>query len=432
MKRLLLILAVNVFCLVGFKFNATAQSQNELLKNFNSTELYVGTFSNYKLQVSNKKWPITIERDGDKIKQIKIMKAGIIEEVYQPDVPGYPLYFYSNTNRIAYNKGLLICYSGNISSIVYVLAENQGSLNGLDEAKLKTELSNYLQGNQFKQEESKKQLVSDINKKKEDEKLANSIKGKNVQKLEVVFKTKESESGMQSKIEYGIKAYLTDKTVMSTPNIGGSMLWEDFTIEAEGAIPNEEYVTVDTDAKKIKNDKVTVIVKSKHHTNLSATGEFKLSFNVPIKFEYYGEHGCDGLVGGSANRGGNGGDIEMNVCNSADGKYVLMEIFVNGKLLHNLKVVKGTPVSFYLTGGYGCSGKSTKDSAYGGKGGDGGRGGNVIINKNPGTTGDNIIVYNEGGIGGKGGKGTYSYGASGNNGATGTKVVNNKVVNLIF
>ncbi len=430
MKKLI---AISLFCLMSLVQLLHAQSQAELLKNFNASTLIPASNTNGKLEIKTKGWPITIERTGESISKIVLLRAGILEEIYQPDVPGYSSYFYSPDNRICYVNGVFLYYkmkSGDIM-ISYVLAESAETLQALDVNKTKQALKDYFAQINSLQKDAKDNLKEDLVAQKEKEKLENSIKGKNITKLEIVWLTKASETGMQSKIQFGIKAFDDKGKLYSTDNLGGKVPWEDFVITSQGAVPGDEYLTVETDASKIPSDKVVLNVKSKHHTSLSTSSEIKIAYATPVKVVYTGANGCPPLTAGTGTSGGRAPDAELNVCNSPDKAYVLIEVKISGRVLHKIKLQRGVPFYLDITGGPGCSGKSAS-SGQGGKGGNGGDGGNVTINKSAGIAGDNITVYNQGGRGGQGGTGKPYDGPSGSNGRTGTSINNTKSIVLNF
>lgn len=414
--------------------NGWTQSQSELLKAFTADKLIPASNNAGKLEVKTKEWPIRIERNGNNISKIILMRAGILEEVYEPDVPGYSSYFYSATTRICYLNGVFIYYkmSANRVEISYVLGTSANELQNQKLDKLSVAATDYWAAVRNQQADAKNNLKEDLAAQKEKEKLANSIKGKNIQKLEIVWLSNASETGMQSKIRFGVKATDNTRNVFSTDNLGGKTAWEDFEITCKGAVPGDEYLTVDTDGSKIPNDQVELSVKSRHHPNLIAKSSIRLAYKTPVRLSYPGANGCPPLVAGTGTSGGAAPSATLNVCNSPDGNYVLIEVKINGQTLHRVKLAPGVPFYLDITGGPGCSGRSTSNDYQGGKGGNGGNGGSVTINKSGSLRGDNITVYTEGGRGGNGGKGSGISGPAGSNGRSGTKSVSTSSINLNF
>jgi hypothetical protein len=422
---------VSLIVLIGY--NLHSQNQNVLLKDFKSVSLTPATVVSGKVEIKTKQWPVTIELQGENVTKIVLMRAGILEEIYQPDVPSYPSYFFTSDNRLCFLKGIFIYYrmkSGD-PDISYLLSDDVEKLKTADANKIKQELIDYFAQIKVEQAGAKENLKEELSANKEKEKLENSIKGKNIRSIEIVWLTKDSETGMQSKIQFGIKATEASGKIFSTDNLGGKTSWEDFEIISKGAVSGDEYLTVETDATKIPNDMVNLTVKSKHHPGLSANSSIKVSYVTPVKLSYAGKHGCPPLVSGTGTRGGRAPDAELSVCNSKDNQFVLIEVKIGGVVLHKVKLKKD--VGFYLdvTGGGGCSGRSQK-SSNGEKGGDGGDGGNIIVNKSPGLSGDNLNLYNSGGKGGVGGKGKPFDGPTGNNGKSGATSNFTKAIQLNY
>jgi hypothetical protein len=410
-----------------------AQDQLVLLKDFKSKSLVPASVVNDKVEVKAKEWPITIEYQGNSISKIVLLRAGVLEEIYQPDVPSYPSYFYTSENRLCFLNGYFIYYrmkSGE-PEISYLLSDNVELLKAAEVSKVRSNLTDYFMQISIDQKGAKESLKEDLNAIKEKEKLENSLKGKSIKSLEIVWLTNESETGMQSKIQFGVKAKDASGKVFATDNLGGKTPWEDFEITSKGAVPGDEYLTVDTDASKITNDMVSLTVKSKFHQGITTSSSIKLAYSTPVKLSYTGKHGCPPLISGTGTRGSRAPDAELNVCNSKDGQFVLIEVKIGGVVLHRVKLKNG--VGFYLdvNGGGGCSGKSQK-SSNGEKGGDGGDGGNIIVNKSAGLTGDNLNLYNSGGKGGNGGKGKPFDGPSGMSGRSGDTKYNTKAIQLNY
>ena len=428
MKKLLLIT-----CLAYLYSFLGAQNQSELLKNFSSKSVIPGAVVDGKIIVKPKEWPITIESQNGIINKIILMRAGILEEIYQPDVPSYSTYFYSATNRLCFINGVFAYYKMNNGTpdILYVLAESVDKIEKTDFGKLKTALTDYFTVAGTEQKSAKENLKEDLAALKEKEKLANSIKGKNIKNVEIVWLTNESQTGMQAKIQFGVKATDTNGKIYSTDNLGGKTSWEDFDISSKGAVYGDEYLTVETDASKIINDAIQLTVKCKHNPTISANSSIKLAYVTPVKISYPGKYGCPPLTSGTGTSGGRAQNAVLDVCNSKDNLFVLIEVKIGGVSLHKIKLKKGVPFYLDVTGGGGCSGRSEK-SSQGGKGGNGGDGGNVTLNKNSKLDGENITIYNSGGRGGKGGKGNPFDGPSGSNGADGFQNTNTTSVNLNF
>ncbi|MCB0457700.1 MAG: hypothetical protein KDC91_08155 [Flavobacteriaceae bacterium] len=426
-----------LFCitLLFVSLQGTAQSQSQLLNGFTATSLIpASVVGNRTMEIKTKEWPITLERQAGVVSKILLKRAGVLDEVYEPDILNKSAYFFNTKNRVCYFDGIFHYYQPgqNSINILYLLADSKQKLEQYDVAKAESKLKSYFEEMRIQQKEAKADLVANLEEAKEQERIANSLQGKNIKALEIVWLTNESQTGMQSKIQYGVKAIDAQGNTFSTDNLGGKTAWDDFTITSIGAIPAPEYLTVDTDASKIKGDKVTLTIKNKYNTAITTTAAIKMSYATPIQLSYPGANGCPPLTAGTGTRGGNATSMEVKMCNSTDGAYVLMQVTQGGTVLHRLKLKKGVGVTLNVTGGPGCSGRSTSNEATGGRGGNGGDGGNVTIFKSSTLSGDALTIYNNGGSGGRGGKGTLYTGQDGSKGRDGVTKYNTTAVSLNF
>ena len=398
------------------------QSQSELLKDFNSKTLVpASVIKNQTKEIKVKEWLISIETTNSNISKLTLWRAGVLEEIYEPDIPLMPAYFYNNQARICYIDGIFHYYrqGQNTISILYILADSKEKLEAYDVTKAEKNVLEYLQKMSVLQRGAKQEFVGNLEAEKEAEKLANSLKGKTIKSLEIVWLTKEAETGLQSKIQFGVKAMTADGNVFSTDNLGGKTPWDDFIITSIGAVPGQEYLTVETDVTKIPNDKVTLTVKNKYTPAISTSSSIKISYATPVTLSFPGAEGCPPLRSGTGTSGGRAQNIQLKVCNSADNQFVLIEVQPEIGPTYKLKLQRGVQLTIGANGGYGCSGNSSSTNAAGGKGGNGGDGGIVTLLKSANLSGDNIVIYNAAGKGGKGGKGTAYDGPSGNNGKDG-------------
>jgi hypothetical protein len=261
-------------------------------------------------------------------------------------------------------------------------------------------------------------MVAEQKAKLEKEKLENSIKGKDIKKIEIVWISPESECGMQSKIKYGIKATAADGKVFSTPNLGGKTPFEDYDLTCIGAQPGDEALQVESDASKIKNNQITLTAKSKYHA-LSTTSSIKLSYNTPVSLAYRGEPGCGtAMYSVSGRSGGRGKNLVINATANASGDLILVEVVdaMNSTVLARIKVRPGVTVTIDISGG------------------NGGHAGDVIINRDPSAMGLSLNIIANGGNGGKGGKGAHIglNGSDGSSGDDGSKTENISSVQLNF
>ena len=144
MKIKFLIISLTLLCNL-----MNSQSQSELLKNFGATNCNVlkviydwqsrGGYSTRKEKIA-KQWPVTIERDANQnITKIIIMRSGIIEEVFTPDILNYSTYFTNGVDRLTYVNGNLFYYQAKQSTydvsdqVKYVLYTEEKTLSTLPE-----------------------------------------------------------------------------------------------------------------------------------------------------------------------------------------------------------------------------------------------------------------------------------------------------------
>lgn len=390
-----------------------SQSQSELLKNYTTTNSNVikvvydwqsrGGYSTRKEKIT-KQWPVSIERDASQnITKIIIMRSGIIEEVFTPDILNYSTYFTNGVDRLTYVNGNLFYYQAKQSTydvsdqIKYILYTDEKSLSLLPENFSEwTGLMDYFNEAKKGQSSAKQNLIADIEKQKEADALKNSIKGKKIVKLKINWLTKESETGLESKIDYGIIATDDKGNEYKTNTLGGKMPWEDFEITCKGAEPGDEFLMVPNTIRNVENNLVKLTVKSKHHPALVIIENIKLSYATPVKIRYTGKD-CASSSSSQAGSGNRGVSLTIFVTESADKMINLVEIKdAMGASLHKIKVQKGVNVIVHNYGGNGCSGSGKKAPGNGGDGGD------IKIIKTPGVSTDFIQINNSGGKSGSG------------------------------
>lgn len=416
-----------VFLLTGF--NGFSQSQNSLMASVNDGDLWVMkvdySWSNgwrSSTKILEKQWPVKLHRTGQKIEKIALMRGGVVEEIYTPDILNYPIYFTDNTSRLTFHNGVLFYYvkaSSDAKAIKYVLSTDKSKLTALtDMDKAEKEMLNYLEEEKKKQADAKDELITNIENEREHEKELNSIRGKNIVRIELVWLTDESKTGLQSKIDYGIKAYDDKGKVYMTNTLGGKMPWDDFNVTSSGAEPGYEFLQVPANCKGLSNDHVTISVSSKYNSSLKTSGSIKLHYATPVYVDYSGKT-CGVSNGSTRSMGGQGGvNLTIYVTESPDKSLYLLEIKDGvGNSLHKLKVKKGVTVGVSSRGGNGCSGSSDR---YPGHGGDGG---NITIVHSPGTDVSFLSISNNGGKAG---------GAGANSGKNGSRNETTQSVNLNF
>lgn len=88
-----------------------------------------------------KQWPVTLERDENQnITKIIILRSGIIEEVFTPDILNYSTYFTNGIDRVTYVNGNLFYYQTKQSTydvadqLKYILYKDEKTLSALPES----------------------------------------------------------------------------------------------------------------------------------------------------------------------------------------------------------------------------------------------------------------------------------------------------------
>lgn len=430
-----------------FQFPAFAgtENQNQIANaQFKDGDLFIGKVVNHEkkanvrlIEYPAKPWPVKFTKEGDRVTEVMVNRAGVIEEKFTPDVPGFPAYFVFNGTRLTMYDNVMYYYNWKNAApeVKYMLAHHADHIKKKTIEEHEAALAKYLAEAFANQTNARGDMVAEQKAKQEKEKLENSIKGKDIKKIEIVWISPESECGMQSKIKYGIKATAADGKVFSTPNLGGKTPFEDYDLTCIGALPGDEALQVESDASKIKNNQITFTAKSKYHS-LSATSSIKLSYNTPVSLAYRGEPGCGtAMYSVSGRSGGRGKNLIINATANANGDLILVEVAdaMSGAVLARLKVRPGVTVTIDISGGSGCSGSSSSTS-NGGNGGNGGHAGDVIINRDPSAMGLSLNIIAHGGNGGKGGKGAHVglNGSDGSSGDDGSKTENISNVQLNF
>jgi len=400
-----------ILCLLGGQ-SLWAQTPNQ---NAQGAKAGQGDYTCYKFDekkrtpfASGKPWGVsftTSGKDGDGnqiISQLVLNRAGVIEEIFVPDLPNHPAYFTYNSIRAMYMDGKLFYYtwvSGAPKEIKFVLVPNNGNLSGKHDEwlpKIQAHQNQILAD----QKNARANLADEKAAQEAAEKLANSLKGKSVKSIAVKWVENPTSLGHFSKIKYGIEAQLSDGKTLKTSNLGGKMPWDDFSIEVSGAEFGEEVLTVWGDCSKIPNDQVVVKVKDKHGLNLSTSISLDLTYNESIQLDYSGARG--GVVNIYSYAGARGGNalnliIKSVGAKTSAGKSIHKVEVVDastGEVLNMLKLGPGQNLSVLANGGNGSYGR---DNTNGGNGGDGG---NVTYLQDS-SSGLVVTVNNKGGSGGK-------------------------------
>ncbi|CAL2104374.1 conserved exported protein of unknown function [Tenacibaculum sp. 190130A14a] len=429
-----------VFILSFISILAFGQSnQNEILANFQSGKYTVFkvekvSYKKYKMVKVKKQWPIEISKQGTEVQKVLVKRAGILDENFIPDVPGYPAYFSFSSYRLTFIDGLGVYYSWNgkeQATTKYVFSKN-GSLSKKYEElnKLVEEYAKAV----FKNQTSARANVKEQKKAiAEAERKKNSLQNKEVQKIEIQLVNQPKKVAHFSEaIKYGVVATLKDGSKVSTENLGGKLPWSDFTLKNKGCSNTIDEVRVDENAKTLKDDRITIQLISKYHPNLKAVKHINTTNDISIQVNQSGFWGYNrhkhvtvfqGKNGQHAGRGDNLTIKVKTVTHKQTGvKLNKIDIYNTTKQKHvaSYKLTTGTKLIVNNQGGGGMNGfEGSKSSPNGGNGGNGGAGGNILLIKDPSVKQLNIELNNDGGAGGKGGAPKYSHASRGRSGVSG-------------
>ena len=415
-----------------FSLNAQ-QSQHEILKTYDS-----GSFTVYKVNEKGKfeeikkKWPINFSKNGESVTDILVKRAGILDESFKPDVPGYPAYYLYNAFRLTFQPNYAAYYTWDSrrsqakAKYVFVKAGKSLSLKPED---LNSEIATYCKAT-FEQQTSARKDVKDA---KLAELAKYSIKGKNLAKLEVKMLSKPTQvAHFSPAIEYGVVATLKDGSQLKTKNLGGKMPWDDFTFKHTGASDTPSPARVDEDANDMQNDKIVLQVASKYHPSIKTSKSFNNTYDIPVQVNHNGYWGGNAhkhrtvLQGKDGQYAGNAKSLTVKVktvnhqqTGAAINKIEITDSY-SGEVLARFKLTPTTNLLVNAKGGNGMDGwKGRESSPAGGNGGNGGKGGNVTVIKDPSVKAFSITINNQGGKGGNGGEPYYSGASRGNRGRTG-------------
>lgn len=381
-------------------FNVAAQkNQHEELSSFSNGKLTVFKPENDKFISSGKPWPYEVNKSGSRVQKIILQRAGIIEEIFLPDLDNHPAYFLFESQRLAAFEGSIFYFTwkGDMATIKYVLVPEGKSFSG-QVKDFEQKLSAYQLAVLGSQGNARENLASERKEQEKLDKIANSIQNKKVKSIKASWLNLPSKIGHGTKLKYGIEATLEDGTVLKTSTLGGKMPWDDFVITVEGAEFGEEQLAVEMDAKKIPNDKVIVNVKAKSNPSLTTKIETNVNYSEIVNLQYNAYQNGGYVVRNTGAHGLNAFDITVKSASyttkngEAANKVEVIETST-GKVLNRLKMSAQATLNIYSNGDGGMSGKDSK------RGGNGGNGGNFNIIKGSGSS-LQLNIINNGGRGG--------------------------------
>jgi hypothetical protein len=424
------------------------QSQHEILKDYES-----GSFSVFKINEKGKfeeikkKWPIQLSKSDENTTGVLVKRAGILDENFKPDVPGYPAYYLFQTFRLTFQPNYVAYYTWDArrfqAKAKYVFVKVGSSLN-LKPEELNAKVSAYCKAT-FTQQTSARADVKDA---KLTELAKYSIKGKEVAKIEVKLLNKPSSvAHFSPAIEYGVIATLKDGQVFKTKNLGGKMPWDDFSFKHTGASDTPSPARVDEDANDLMQDKIVLNVASKYNANIKASASLNATYDMSVQVNHNGYWGGEahkhrtvfqGIDGQNADHAKHLTIKVVTITHKQTGERVNKIEIINtfsGDVLARFKLTPNTNLIVNAKGGNGMNGNNGRESRpEGGNGGRGGNGGNVTVLKDASVGAFSITINNQGGKGGSAGKGHYigRNGNSGSGGSNGTTTTKGASVNLAF
>jgi len=440
---------VNLLILVLLSYGSYGQeSQIQILENFESGSYSVYKVADKKLQAVSKPWPVQINAGAS---QVTVKRAGIIDEVFKPDVPGYPAYYAYKVFRLTFINDYAVYYEWNgkqQATTKYVLVKPGGKLDGkLDD--VNRDVADYAKATFKNQTNARADVKEQKETLAEAERLANSLENKQVSKIEIKLVSQpEKVAHFSEAIRYGVVATLANGEKLSTPNLGGDIPWSDFKLTNKGCSNTAGEARVDEDADQLINDEVVLQVSSVYQAKLTAKKSIPTTNDVSIQVNQNGFWGHErhkymtvfqGVDGQHAGPGDNLIIKVQTVKHSQTGVSLnKIEVFnqTKNKTIARYKLTPNTTLTINAKGGQGMNGsKGRKSESVGGNGGNGANGGQVTLLKDPSVKQLNIIINNQGGKGGKGGAPYYSTGKmghTGNSGSDGLLTTRVESINLNF
>lgn len=455
--------------------SAQFKNQAEVLGKYSNGNYTIYRNDQGKLDKVAKQWPVEINRGADNsIESILIKRAGVVDELFVPDLKEHPGYFSFESAKLIFFDDYAVYYKQNNSAynstvgydVLYELVPANGSSKSLKAAA--EDIAAYRTATLNSQGSIRTEIAKNKEATEQKEREENSTKGKTVKSLTYQAVDVPASIGLLSKIKFGVIATLADGTQLKTKNLGGKSEFEDsYIVEAAGCTFADGVLEVGLDAAAFPSDEVIITIKNKNNSSLSITQRIILDYGTPFFTYSSGADGNNGFSGSSGSDrcptvtsgktgsngydGGNGGNITIKI------KEVKHKI--TGAPLYQYEIIKNregqtirmksTPdadVNIICSGGNGGSGgdggrggKSSQcGEAGGGNGGNGGRGGNggdVTIIKAASVSSSFLKIVNNGGKGGangRGGRGTItgSNGLQGANGSNGAVNNSTAAVNL--
>lgn len=461
-----------ILLLLAFPFAMQAQfkNQNEILTKYTSGNYTVYRNDQGKLDKVNKVWPISINKatgkdaaGNDLIESILVKRAGVVDELFIPDLKEQPGYFSYDANKLIFFSDYAVYYkqrtgdAGYLYDVLYEFIPEGGSSKSLKSAE--DDITAYRNATLNNQTATRAIIAQNQEANEAKEREENSTKGKTVKSITYQPVDIPAQLGLMSKLKFGVIATLADGRQLKTKNLGGKSEFEDcYIIDAPGCTFSDGVLEVGVNADAFPNDEIVLTIKNKNNPSQSITQKIILNYESPF-FTYssgangnYGSSGfsgsgfCpvgNGKPGDNGKNGQDGGNISIKIKETKHKKtgatLYQYEIFKSREnITIKFKSTATADINIICSGGNGGDGGDGGNGGYssscgrgtganGGSGGNGGRGGNVTITK--ASTGIDISflkINNRGGSGGKAGKGG-SGSLSGTSGMQGSSAANGEL-----
>ncbi|MCX6316469.1 MAG: hypothetical protein NTW29_04215 [Bacteroidetes bacterium] len=446
-----------LFLLIVFTLPALAfsqyKNQHEMLSNYTSGNYSVYRNDQGKLDKVNKQWPVTITRNADnKVENVLVKRAGVVDELFVPDLPEQPGYFSYESAKLIFFDNYAVYYKqingSTNSSITYEVLYELIPANG-DSKSLKAaaeDIAAYRTAALNSQTTIRTEMAQNKEAAEQKERDQNSIKNKTVKSLTIQLMDKPASIGLFSKLKFGVIATLADGFQLKTTNLGGKAAFEDsYIIEAPGCSFADGTLEIGSDAALFPNDELVLSIANKYNPSQKITQHITIDYGTPIFLYSTGGAGRNGSMGsdgsgwcpnvGSGKAGNNGdmgisgGDITIRIkeiTHRKTGTPLYQYEIIKNKEHQTIRVKSSPSASIHIIcnggnggdgGNGGNGGKSTQCGQ--GNGGKGGNGGNITIIRSAASVQATYFnIENKAGNGGTGGKAGRGL-IAGNNGASG-------------
>ncbi len=428
-------IAALLFLGITLSANAQENQNTEIAKlesgNFPVYKVVDKGSHDYKLEAATKPWPVEFVKEGISVTGLIVKRAGIIEEKYEADLPGFPAYYKSGTSDVVLTviDKKIYYYSWSVktgSKIDYILTPGKPQ----KYAEEKAILDAYRAAVKEKQTGTRSERIEENAAREAREVVENTLEGKEIKSIRVQAINLPANVGMLTVVAIGMEAELTNGQILKTKNLGGKTPYTDFESTVKGGEFAGGDFKVANDSRQIPTDKIEISVWSKFDSK-KVVGKFihPLNFRSDIFYNYQGNSGSFGraAVVGVSQHGGDGKDgrsVSIRVDSYTIEGNALLKLSISdaitGQLLAESKINSLNTVTLNVSGGNGGDGASGRDasSGNGGNGGSGGNGGNVSLSGS-GVAALKIDVQNKGGKGGNGGVAKTNINTRGANGSSG-------------